>query len=200
MREWNSSAAHFSANVAAIPSGHGRLGKERPFLVPPCIPGYSCQMKTILLAAIALLAVLLPVHAQGRMSAQILEGKVQNIILDEVVMRGFTMQEAIELLTQRSKNLDSDPDASLRGVTFIVVPPAGPDRSPDHNDLRAQKVDYTGKNVSLDTVLREIAKITQHDVFLTSAGVVIVPKGNPPFPNEKADRGEIYRKLTRDGE
>lgn len=157
-------------------------------------------MKSLLLAAIALLAASLPLHAQGRMSAQILEGKVQNIVLDEVVMRGFTMQEAIDLLTQRSKTLDSDPDASLRGVTFIVVPPNGPDRSPDHRDLRAQKIDYTGKNVTLDTVLREIAKTTQNDVFLTSVGVVIVPAGNPPFPNEKADRGEIYRKLTRNGE
>ena len=158
-------------------------------------------MKTILPAAIAvLLAAPLPLLAQGRVAAQILEGKVQNIVLDEVVMRGFTMQEAIDLLTQRSKTLDSDPDASLRGVTFIVVPPSGPDRSPQDKDLRAQKIDYTGKNVTLDTVLREIAKTTQHDVFLTSAGVIIVPKGNPPFPNDKADKGEIYRKLTRNGE
>jgi hypothetical protein len=157
-------------------------------------------MKTILLGAIAMLAALLPLPAQGQMKADMLEGKIQRIILDEVVIKGLTLQEALDQLALRSKTLDADPDAAQRGVTFILVPPAGPDTKPDHKDLRAQKVDYTGKNVTLDTVLREVAKTTNHDVFLTSAGIVIAPKGSPPFPNEKADKGEIFRKLTLDGE
>lgn len=158
-------------------------------------------MKTafpIILAAAV--AALLPLHAQNPVRAEIIEGKIQRIVYDEIVMKSFTLQEALEQLATRSKTLDADPDPTQRGVTFIVVPPSGPFTSPDAKDLRNQKVDYSGKNVTLDTALREIGKITLHDVYLTSAGIVIVPRGIPPFPNEKADKGEIFRKLTRDGE
>lgn len=157
-------------------------------------------MKAILLALAAAVASHLPLHAQNPVRADILEGKVQRIVFDEIVMRGFTLQEALEQLSTRSKTLDADPDPTQRGVTFIVVPPSGPFTPPDAKDLRHQKVDYSGKNVTLDTALREIGKATLHDVFLTSAGIVIVPKAIPPFPNEKADKGEIFRKLTTDGE
>jgi hypothetical protein len=157
-------------------------------------------MKAILLAIAAAVASLLPLHAQTPVKADIIEGKIQRIVFDEVVMKGFTLREALDQLTTRSKTLDADPDPTQRGVSFILVPPSGPFTSPDAKDLRNQKVDYSGKNVTLDTALREIAKITNHDVFITSAGIVIVPKAIPPFPNEKADKGEIFRKLTTDGE
>ena len=60
---------------------------------------------------------------------------------------------------------------------MLIIPP-----DPIHPELKAGKkepslINYQARNVSVTTVLIEIAKQAKHDLYLTSAGVIFCPLG-----------------------
>lgn len=143
-----------------------------------------------------MLALVTPLHAEEPYNAKVLEGKLQQIILPRVSFIGTTLEEALDFLRQRSVELDQDPPPSTKGVAFVVIPAAGPDAGSSHAAAGGGTINYSGTHVTLEIVLREIAKSANQDVYLTSVGIVVGPRGLPAFPNPKAEKGEILRKLT----
>jgi hypothetical protein len=88
-------------------------------------------------------------------------------------------------------------DPAKKGVTMLIIPP-----DPIHPKLKAGNkepnlINYQARNVSVTTVLIEIAKQAKHDLYLTSAGVIFCPPGNAPFPNKLAKKGLIWDVLHK---
>jgi hypothetical protein len=54
------------------------------------------------------------------------------------------------------------------------------------------KVDYFAKDVTLEKVYMDLARLFQVEFHVTSVGVVITPVGVQPFPNAKAKMGEVF--------
>ena len=126
-----------------------------------------------------------------------LEAKLRDVRFTSFVLENVSLEESLSALRKKAEETDEEPPSGTRGLNLILVPAAKTDpATPAHPPVM---VSYSGKEVTLETVLREIAKTANQDVFLTSAGVVLVPIGLPPFPNPQAEKGEIFRKLTDDG-
>ena len=128
-------------------------------------------------------------------SAPDLHKRIQKITFPSVNFRNSTLAEALADLTTRSKELDGDPDESKRGVTFLVIPDTGRVGDAGGDETSTEKIGYSGRNVSLETVLQAIGSSTRRDVYVTSSGIVICPAGTDPFPNKEEFKGDIFRKL-----
>jgi len=129
---------------------------------------------------------------------EVIEGKLRDIRFESFSVQEATLSGALTALKKRvdQATAESVPPEEAP-LLLILVPAAAVAGDPgNHPPLT---VSYEGKGVTLETILREIAKTTNQDVFLTSAGVVVTPKGIPPFPNPEGKEGEIFRKLTSDG-
>ncbi|WAC18771.1 hypothetical protein OVA24_16195 [Luteolibacter sp. SL250] len=143
---------------------------------------------------------LLPFFPHGAMAipVEVIEARLRDVRFESFSVAEMTLPEALTALKKRVDEMTAEnrpPEEAP--LLLILVPPAPVAGDPgNHPPLT---VSYDGKNVTLDTILREIARTANQDVFLTSAGVVITPKGMPPFPNPEWKEGEIFRKLTSDG-
>ena len=146
---------------------------------------------------ILLFALLLHGAAARPITLEALEAKLRDIRFTWFTVENVPLAEALATLKRKSEELNEEPPSGRWKLDLILVP-AGKtvDPEPAHPAIM---VSYSGKDVNLDNVLREIAKTANQDVFLTSAGIVVVPKGLPPFPNPQAEKGEIFRKLTAEG-
>ncbi|MBX3742930.1 MAG: hypothetical protein KF712_18240 [Akkermansiaceae bacterium] len=147
-------------------------------------------------------ACLLFLHFAAGASAvplEVLEAQLRDIRFSSFRVEESTLSDALDKLKKRVE--ESTAESPLPGASplvIILVPPAPVAGDPgNHPPLT---VSYDGTKVTLDTILREIARTANQDVFLTSAGVVVTPKGMPPFPNPEGEKGEIFRKLTGDRE
>lgn len=145
--------------------------------------------------ALALFATISPLIAQETFSAAVMEADVQ-LVIPTVSFKDTTLGEAVDFLTRRSVELDQDPDLSKKGIRFIIIPAAGPDAGSTQSAPGGGLIDYSGTNVTLEVVLRAIASDANQDVYLTSVGIVIAPKGLTAFPNSKAEKGEVIRKIS----
>lgn len=129
---------------------------------------------------------------------EVLEAQLRDVRFGSFGVKEVTLSDALEALKKRVEEAAAEsPLPGASPLVIILVPSAPVAGEPgSHPPLT---VTYDGRNVTLDTVLREIARTANQDVFLTSAGVVVTPKGTPPFPNPEEPKGEIFRKLTSDG-
>lgn len=154
-------------------------------------------MKCLLILSCMLLPHL-PLCGQS-IPVEVIEGKLRDVRFESFSVAEVTLSDALTTLKKRvdEATAESRP-AGEAPLPLILVPPAPVAGDPgNHPPLT---VSYDGTKVTLDTILREIARTANQDVFLTSAGVVVTPKGMPPFPNPEGEKGEIFRKLTGDRE
>jgi len=152
-------------------------------------------MKRLIPALMLLMAACAPATP---VNAVVMEAKVREVRFPSFSLVDVTLSEGIDTLQKRTNEFIAETNPPASEPLEIILVPASAITGPEGNHPPAT-VSYDGKNVTLETVLREIARSTRRDVFLTSAGVVIVPKGLPPFPNPEQEKGEIFRKLTGDG-
>lgn len=138
------------------------------------------------------------VTSAGAIPVEVIEAKLRDIRFVSFEVNNVTLADCLQELERKTEEATAqDVPPRNHRLEFILVPPESvPSGSTNHPALT---VSYQGKGVTLDTVLREIGKTANQDVFLTSAGVVITPVGIPPFPNPEEEKGEIFRKLTGDG-
>lgn len=148
-------------------------------------------MKTLLFA----LLVLTPLLRAQDGTAVDTQQRIQKIVFPSISLKERTLEQTIDLLRKKSVEFDGDPDPSKRGVTFVLVPQNTADTGAGGLQTTATKINYDGSEVTLSTVLKEIFSPT-YDVYVTSVGIVICPKGTEPFPNPKASTGEILEKIS----
>ena len=148
-------------------------------------------MKILLLSLFVLTPLL---RAQDSLAVDT-QQRIQKIVFPSLSLKERTLEQTIELLQKKSIELDGDPDPTKRGVTFVLVPQNSADTGAGGLQTTAAKINYDGSKVTLSTVLREIFSPT-YEVYVTSVGIVICPKGTEPFPNPKASTGEILEKIS----
>ena len=148
-------------------------------------------------ALILLFSLLLHAAAADPITLEALEAKLRDIRFTSFSIENVPLAEALGALKGKAEEFNEEPPSGRWKLDLILVP-AGKtvDPKPAHPPIM---VSYSGNDVTLDTVLREIAKTANQDVFLTSAGIVVTPTGLPPFPNPQVEKGEIFRKLTGEG-
>ncbi len=114
--------------------------------------------------------------------------KIERIILPEVMLDEATIEEAVDLLRQRSQELDVfEPDPALRGVNFNVE--IGGSDSELGNSIRAHRIKLRARGLPISEVLNQIAAQTQ-TVWSTDAfAVVIRPRG--------AEAGQMLTRVFR---
>lgn len=59
------------------------------------------------------------------------------------------------------------------------------------SDVSEIKLTYFAEDARVDEVFREVARRCQVEFHVTTVGVVITPVGGNPFPNGKAENGDI---------
>jgi len=131
--------------------------------------------------------------------------KLDTIILPVVDFENTSVEEAIDFLRQRSIELDPDKEPTRKGISFIVrqsrvIEESTDDVSIGLNPYSASldhPVNYAAKNVRILDVLSEIARQGKLDAYLTSVGIIVTPEGDPPFPNPKAAKGEVWKVLRK---
>ncbi|MBK1826789.1 hypothetical protein [Haloferula rosea] len=130
--------------------------------------------------------------------------KLDSIIIPVIDFEDTSIEEAIDYLRVRSLELDRKGDPNLRGIPMLVWKSRtegsnfDDDLSISDEALSTGIENYHARDVSLLEALRESCRLTRLDAYLTSVGIVICPEGTPPFPNEKAETGEVLRILTDD--
>mgnify|MGYP006090091459 CR=1 FL=1 len=99
--------------------------------------------------------------------------QLDNLFLPFTSLKKVTLRHSRNFVLSRCIELDLYTlDPAKKGVTMLIIPP-----DPIHPELKAGKkepslINYQARNVSVTTVLIEIAKQAKHDLYLTSAGVI----------------------------
>ncbi|RYD26305.1 MAG: hypothetical protein EOP86_26130 [Verrucomicrobiaceae bacterium] len=129
---------------------------------------------------------------------EVIEAKLREIRFTSFSVSEATLSDTLTSLRKKADRITAEnPVPGAVPLDIILVPSAAvPGDTGNHPPLT---VSYDGSDVTLETILREIGKTANHDVFLTSAGVVFTPKGLPPFPNPSAEKGDIFRQITSAG-
>jgi hypothetical protein len=112
--------------------------------------------------------------------------------IPKIEAKGATLRELVDFIAARIRELDPHKPS---GISFLTcgfgdrqegnAPAAEP-----KNDEK--KFNYSRENVSVAEVFVDLARLCQVEFHITSVGVVVTPIGSRPFPNNKADKGEIF--------
>ncbi|HEY9816423.1 MAG TPA: hypothetical protein V6D20_11575, partial [Candidatus Obscuribacterales bacterium] len=126
---------------------------------------------------------------------------LDRIRIPSVNLEGVTIQQAVSLAWSYAVELDPTTiDPKEKGVTISVLFPSGKTycRGGAVKAFDAEldaSIRYQVRDVSLVTLLTEIAKQAGMDLYTTSAGVVFCPAGAKPFPNGLSKEGEAWEQL-----
>ena len=102
------------------------------------------------------------------------------IKIPKIDAKDTTLSELIDFIAHRIMELDTHKPG---GISFLT---AGEFKG------GVIEVDYAAKDVRVDKVFTDLARLFQVEFHVTSVGVVVTPTGARPFPNTKADKGEVY--------
>ena len=114
------------------------------------------------------------------------------IKIPKIDAKDATLSELIDFIAHRIMELDPHKPG---GISFLTS------GFRDRHDGNAQavdprsgekKVNYSREDVRVDEAFTDIARLCQVEFHVTSVGVVVTPTGARPFPNTKADKGEVY--------
>lgn len=121
--------------------------------------------------------------------------KLNKIVIPVIELNDLSVDEAVDFIRFRSSELDPEPDPAKRGVSMLITRghPAAAESTPMVKP--PARINYRARKVSFLTALSEIARQAGLDVYITSGGIVLCPLGADPFPNGKADRGDVSLKL-----
>ncbi len=131
--------------------------------------------------------------------------KLDKVVIPKIDIDGASIEEAVDFARVCSIRYDPERDSEFRGVSIIERQSrTNPDEAPDgyrgigiEGTAQAKTMTYVAENVRLLDFVREIARQGGLDSYLTSVGIVFVPEGAPPFPNAKADTGDVWEVLRQ---
>ena len=126
---------------------------------------------------------------------------LDRITIPSVNLKGVTIQQAVSLAWSYAVELDPTTiDPKEKGVTISVLFPSGKTYCRGgsvkaFDDELDASISYQVRDVSLVTLLTEIAKQAGMDLYTTSSGVVLCPAETKPFPNGLSEEGEVWEQL-----
>ena len=106
-------------------------------------------------------------YGAGRSPGSFLTQKMNNIIFPSVSFQGATIEEAIEYLRVKSRDLDTSPDASgVKGVNIILRTGDAPNNASISLDL---------SDVPMSEALRYVTELAQMKFKVEAHAVLVVP-------------------------
>ncbi|MCH7227588.1 hypothetical protein [Haloferula sp. A504] len=118
--------------------------------------------------------------------------KLDRIIIPVIDFEDTTLWEAMDYLSIRAIELDRDTDPEYRGVSIVTKVRENDQPHPEFAMIRQLK----RTDIPWTEALIESCQQANAEAYLTSVGFVICRNGQAPFPNFKAEEGEIWKKLT----
>jgi len=128
--------------------------------------------------------------------------QLDRIVIPMVALHDIPLEEAVDFVRFQSAQLDREPQPASKGVSILI-------NQPERKEVAAStelggggngqgiRINYDARSVRVTDALAEIARQAQLDLYVTSVGIVICPKAQAPFPNAKAERGEIWQTLYK---
>lgn len=140
-----------------------------------------------------------PAHDEAPEPGAFILAKLDSIIIPVIDFEDTSLEEAMDYLRVRSIELDSYEPIDMRGVSILIkANPAVPNSLSLGESEPFTRIDRLhATNITLTEALIQTCEAAEVDAYLTSVAIVVCPKGIPPFPNPKADSGEVYKKLTQ---
>lgn len=111
-----------------------------------------------------------------------IRNKLKSIIIPKISFEDTTLEEAIDFMRLRTRELDPDPDPRMRGISIMIgksVKSESDDSVLDSATKGAGSLRITGmemENVSAWDLLHLIAKETGMQVEIIDTGIVIGPR------------------------
>jgi hypothetical protein len=128
--------------------------------------------------------------------------KLDRIVIPRIEFDQVSVEEAIDFVRMRCFELDPEPEPARRGISFLTKRPKQADKNEAPNPVPSSsaesiKITYSAKAVPILVVLAEVARQAHLDIYLTEVGIVICQIGEPPFPNAKAEKGEVWKTIYK---
>lgn len=114
------------------------------------------------------------------------------IKIPKIDAKDTTLSELIDFIAHRIMELDPHKPGGISFLTsgfgdrHVGIAQAADPRG------GAKMVNYSREDVRVEEVFTDLARLCQVEFHVTSVGVVVTPTGARPFPNTKADKGEVY--------
>lgn len=111
---------------------------------------------------------------------QAIRSKLDNIIIPEVDFENTTIEEAIDFVRFRARELDTTSTESTRGMSFVIEAPQfdhDPNLGADATlqpDLAIKTITLRGNNMKLGDILNQICQQTGYELVLTDHGVRLI--------------------------
>jgi hypothetical protein len=129
--------------------------------------------------------------------------KLEKIVIPIINFEETSVEEAIDFLRMRSRELDAGP-TEQRGISWIIK-----SSSPSVADKydaevgpgewsQVPMINYRAKDVGLLTAVAEIARQAHRDAYLTNMGIVLCRQGEQPLPVGMMDGEEIWKILHKE--
>lgn len=126
---------------------------------------------------------------------------LNRIVIPVIDFEGLTLEEALDYLRVRSIELDPDPDR--RGVSIVTRRPGGDPSDAQRGLWKTTQPRRLGRffaqRVTLPDAIAMSCELVGADAYLTSVGMVVCPRGASAFPNPKASKGEVWKRLVPTG-
>lgn len=157
-------------------------------------------MKTILLSVV--LTLMGSLASIAGVPGDAVVAHLNRIVIPRIEFDRASVEEAIDFLRSRCADVDPDPDPARRGISILTKRPGQADQNTTTDpgipaNPGSIKITYSGKSVPLVVALSEIARQAHLDIYLTESGIVICQMGDPPFPNGKAEKGEVWKTIYK---
>ena len=149
-------------------------------------------MKT-LLASILILSTVC--RAEDKATEQQVPASIREIVairITKIRTEDTTLAELVHFIAQRITELDPNKPGGISFFTSGFKDTNNEEKARDATTTDEKKVSYAAKDVRVDKVMMDLAKLFNVEFHVTSVGVVITPSGGKPFPNSKSDKGEVY--------
>ncbi|MBK1791269.1 hypothetical protein [Persicirhabdus sediminis] len=123
-------------------------------------------------------------EVEDRKAARVFE--LESIVIPVVDFENTSVEEAIDFLRIRARELDREVEPSYKGVSFIIRKTRSNveyENTENTEDLLSSDVNSTNaitlkaENIKLVDALAEIATQTELDIYFIGGGCTLVPKG-----------------------
>jgi hypothetical protein len=115
---------------------------------------------------------------------ELLQQKINSLIIPSINFNNATIEEAIQFLRQRTQELDtSEPDPAKRGVNFVLP------KIPDAIAGDVPKITLQLRNIPLSDALQHICNAAHFHYTVNNSAVTIYPI-LPHFQREKGGKVE----------
>jgi len=118
--------------------------------------------------------------------------EVVAIKIPKIEAKDTTIHELIDFIASRIRELDPHKSSGISILTSGFQNANGINNRPAGVKDAEKKIDYSAKDVRVDKVFTDLARLFQVEFHVTSVGIVVTPTGAKPFPNAKAVTGDIY--------